>query len=651
MTDKTVVKGAQNGKNGKHTNKSLGPVSDLEKHVSPDWWRHIFNAIYLKTDADVVDDHNITREEVDIFSDTLHLTSHDYILDLCCGQGRHTLELARRGYKVVGMDRSRYLIQRARATAKKEGLNTKFREGDVRNLPYPANTFEVVMILGNSFGYFETTQDDLQVLREVFRVLKPEGRLLIDVTDGDYIRENFQARSWEWLDKKLFVCRERSLSSDEQRLISREVVTDVSKGVIADQFYAERLYNKTFLADLMKKVGFSQVMLEREIQPNSARNQDLGMMAQRLIITAQVDKPWVAPPKATKTTTKNVVVVMGDPDKPDLVKPDTVFDADDFYTIDQLKSALASLPDYRFTYLTNHDTLLPDLKRLQPECDLVFNLCDEGYNNDPRQELHVPALLEMLNLPYTGSAPQCLAYCYDKSLVRGIAREIDVPVPEAYTIVSLDRVFEQPPTFPAMVKPNFGDSSFGITQRSVVHSLEALTEVIGDIRARFGYDKPILVEEFLSGQDLSVGIIGNPTVGYRVLPITEEDYAAVPEDLPRICGYEAKWDPASPYWQIKSVPANLPADTEKMIVEWCLRLFERLDCRDYCRFDWRLDASGYPKLLEVNPNPGWCWDGHLAKMANFDGMSYSDMLNAILQAADQRVSLAKMRMNSKTMAY
>jgi D-alanine-D-alanine ligase len=549
------------------------------------------------------------------------------------------------------MDRSRYLIQRARATAKKEGLNTKFREGDVRNLPYPANTFEVVMILGNSFGYFETTQDDLQVLREVFRVLKPEGRLLIDVTDGDYIRENFQARSWEWLDKKLFVCRERSLSSDEQRLISREVVTDVSKGVIADQFYAERLYNKTFLADLMKKVGFSQVMLEREIQPNSARNQDLGMMAQRLIITAQVDKPWVAPPKATKTTTKNVVVVMGDPDKPDLVKPDTVFDADDFYTIDQLKSALASLPDYRFTYLTNHDTLLPDLKRLQPECDLVFNLCDEGYNNDPRQELHVPALLEMLNLPYTGSAPQCLAYCYDKSLVRGIAREIDVPVPEAYTIVSLDRVFEQPPTFPAMVKPNFGDSSFGITQRSVVHSLEALTEVIGDIRARFGYDKPILVEEFLSGQDLSVGIIGNPTVGYRVLPITEEDYAAVPEDLPRICGYEAKWDPASPYWQIKSVPANLPADTEKMIVEWCLRLFERLDCRDYCRFDWRLDASGYPKLLEVNPNPGWCWDGHLAKMANFDGMSYSDMLNAILQAADQRVSLAKMRMNSKTMAY
>jgi D-alanine-D-alanine ligase len=282
---------------------------------------------------------------------------------------------------------------------------------------------------------------------------------------------------------------------------------------------------------------------------------------------------------------------------------------------------------------------------------LVFNLCDEGYNNDPRQELHVPALLEMLNLPYTGSAPQCLAYCYDKSLVRGIAREIDVPVPEAYTIVSLDRVFEQPPTFPAMVKPNFGDSSFGITQRSVVHSLEALTEVIGDIRARFGYDKPILVEEFLSGQDLSVGIIGNPTVGYRVLPITEEDYAAVPEDLPRICGYEAKWDPASPYWQIKSVPANLPADTEKMIVEWCLRLFERLDCRDYCRFDWRLDASGYPKLLEVNPNPGWCWDGHLAKMANFDGMSYSDMLNAILQAADQRVSLAKMRMNSKTMAY
>jgi D-alanine-D-alanine ligase len=74
-------------------------------------------------------------------------------------------------------------------------------------------------------------------------------------------------------------------------------------------------------------------------------------------------------------------------------------------------------------------------------------------------------------------------------------------------------------------------------------------------------------------------------------------------------------------------------------VDCCLKLSERLGCRDYCRFDWRLDAAGKPKLLEVNPNPGWCWDGHLAKMVKFAGISYAEMLKAILQAAEQRVEV------------
>ena len=76
-------------------------------------------------------------------------------------------------------------------------------------------------------------------------------------------------------------------------------------------------------------------------------------------------------------------------------------------------------------------------------------------------------------------------------------------------------------------------------------------------------------------------------------------------------------------------------------MEWCLKLFERLDCRDYARFDWRLDAQGNPKLLEVNPNPGWCWDGHLAKMAAFAGISYKEMLEAILKAAEARITQHK----------
>jgi D-alanine-D-alanine ligase len=139
-----------------------------------------------------------------------------------------------------------------------------------------------------------------------------------------------------------------------------------------------------------------------------------------------------------------------------------------------------------------------------------------------------------------------------------------------------------------------------------------------------------------------VGIIGNPPESYTVLPIIEEDYSTLPEGLPKICGYEAKWIPDSPYWNIKSIRADLPDETEKSIVEWCLKLFERLECQDYARFDWRLNVEGQPKLLEVNPNPGWCWDGHLAKMAKIAEISYTKMLEAILTAAEERLKVQMM---------
>jgi D-alanine-D-alanine ligase len=93
----------------------------------------------------------------------------------------------------------------------------------------------------------------------------------------------------------------------------------------------------------------------------------------------------------------------------------------------------------------------------------------------------------------------------------------------------------------------------------------------------------------------------------------------------------------SPYMKaLKSIPAFIHADIEQKLVSQSLKLFERLNCRDYCRFDWRLNAHDEPKILEVNPNPGWCWDGHLAKMCNIGGMDYSQMLEAILNAAELR---------------
>lgn len=635
----------QNSKNRPTASKpgTLGPVPDLESHVPSDWWRRIFNGLYLKTDGDVVMDGDLTRAEVDLFIQFADLKPHERILDLCCGQGRHTLELAGRGFEAMeGLDRSHTLIQRARRTAKSLNRSVRFREGDARRLPQRENSLDAVLLLGNSFGYFETVEDDLRILREIARVLSAHGRVLIDVTDGDFMRQSYEPRAWEWIDPKTFVCRERSLSSDGQRLISREIITHAERGVIADQFYAERLYSRQDLLDLLTEAGFVDPIIHTEMATVSQRNQDLGMMARRLIITARNgQQAGAAGPGSTAPAT--VVVVMGDPTVPDTVKPASVFDEDDYATIEALQSALAGVESIEFSYLNRHSTLIDDLRSRRDEIDFVFNLCDEGFANKARWELHVPAALEMLGIPYTGAGPQCLAFCYDKSLVRGVAAEMGVPVPEAVLVDSADTIVELPFPFPVILKPNYGDSSFGITADSVAREPEALLSALASIRSQFGYELPVLVETFLPGQDLSVGIIGNPPDDYRILPIVEEDYSGLPQGLPQICGYEAKWDPDSPYWNLRSIPAELPLATQALIHESCLRLFVRLECRDYARFDWRLDAQGQPRLLEVNPNPGWCWDGHLAKMAALEGMSYSDMLAAILSAAERRIRREKNR--------
>jgi len=620
--------------------KTLGPVDDLEVHVRSDWWQTLFNSLYLKTDADLLDDVELTRKEVDLIVSILGLAPEDKILDLCCGQGRHVIELARRGLSnVEGYDRSQYLIRKARIRAQRENLQVRFREGDARKLPYPCDAFDVVTILGNSFGYFDSTFDDRKVIEEIFRVLKPGGKVFIDTSDGDYTKKNFQPRSWEWLDRRYFVCRERALSSDGERLICREVISRIDKGIIADQFYAERLYNKESLFDLLTTSGFSSPTFHTTFSSASAGTQDPGMMEQRIMLSASVEKARSSTlPTDESRKSLNIAVVMGDPRKKDEVKPACVFDDDDFYTLELMKKALAEIPFMKFTFFDRHETLLDDLKKRAGKTDLVFNLCDEGFSNDPAKELHIPALLEQLNIPYTGGTPQCLAFCYDKSIVRGVAREMQIPVAKGMLVTGDSDLSRLPLSFPLLVKPNSGDSSFGITQKSIAHSREELLEIMEETREIIGSNKPFLLEEFLPGKDLSVGIIGNPPA-CTVLPITEEDYSAVPAELPRICGYEAKWLPDSPYWKIKSVPADLPETTRNEIVQCCLALFSRLGCRDYARFDWRLDAIGRPKLLEVNPNPGWCWDGHLAKMAALAGISYSEMLSAILEAAKERYGL------------
>ena len=615
--------------------RTLGPVSDLERHLPSDWWRTLFNSLYLETDGDVIENDRNTAQEVDLLIRSAGVERNDRILDLCCGQGRHSLELARRGFtRVTGLDRSRYLIRLARKRARQSNLQVSFHEGDARRFRLGDAEFHCVCILGNSFGYFERPEDDLAVLEAVKRALGSGGALVMDLMDGDWMRGNFEPRSWEWVDQNHFVCRERDLAGDGDRLISREVVVHAERGVIADQFYAERLYSKDRLETLLVGAGFANVSFHPLPAPDSSRNQDLGMVAHRLFLTCRAPHRARLLPRRSALI-PDVAVILGDPRLPDPVKRDGRCSEEDFETIERLKAALSELPDYRFRFLDNHASLFADLRAGRPH--FVLNFCDEGFNNDAFMELHVPALLETLDIPYSGAGPSCLGLCYNKSLVRGIAQSIDVPVPAETYFNSDDLAATIPSVFPALIKPNFGDSSIGIGRDAVVHSWEEAIACLGRLREQLPFC-PILIQEFLTGPEYSIGIVGNPGQGYRVLPPLEVDYSRLDPDLPRLLPYELKWVPNSPYWsQISYREARLDEESRRKIADYANILFERLGCRDYARFDFRADAEGEIKLLEVNPNPGWCWDGKLNLMAELAGLRYCDLLRLIIEAAQERV--------------
>lgn len=617
--------------------RTLGPVADLEAHLPPEWWKELFDSIYLKTDGDVVDNDTNTIQEVDALVAATGIDQGDDILDLCCGQGRHVLELARRGYRnVVGVDRSRYLVRLARRRARLGGLQANFREGDARTLRLKESAFDCVYLMGNSFGFFAEAEDDLRVVEAIKRVLRSGGSLALDLADGDYVRAKYEPRSWEWIDQNHFVCRERSISADGDRLIAREIVTHAERGVIADRFYAERLYDADRIRDLLSQANFGDITFHGALNPAESRGQDLGMMAHRLFLTAE-GPPKKATAKPGQRGKVEVAVVMGDPRLPDSVKKNGVFNPEDFDTIQRLKDALGTLNGYSFSYLDDHSTLISDLLRLKT--DLVMNLCDEGYCNDAFRELHVPAMFELIGLPYTGAGPQCLAACYDKALVRGLAISLDVPVPAESYISAEDQSAALPSVFPAILKPNYGDSSIGITKDAIVHGPEELVASLARVR-EIVPGRPILVQEFLTGTEYSVGMIGNPGQDLFALPILEVDYSGLDESLPRILGYESKWLPDSPYWtDIRYCEAQINPDEARAMVQNASVMFERLGCRDYARFDFRAASDGSIKLLEVNPNPGWSWDAKMNLMGEMAGRNYADLLRSILDAAVERLRI------------
>lgn len=625
------------GKNGKiPVFRTLGPIKDLENHLPPEWWKSLFNSLYLKTDGDVVENPLNTAREVDLLIELADLKPTDELLDLCCGQGRHSIELSKRGFEnIIGLDRSRFLIRVAKKRARQLQLKVNFSEGDARRFKLPESSKDCIFLMGNSFGYFERMEDDLSVLHECKRVLKSNGKLLLDLVDGDWMRKQFEPRSWEWINNNHFVCRERSLSHDGKRVVCREVIVHAERGVLADQFYAERLYTYREIQELLEQVGFIDIVCHGNFAANSERNQDLGMMGQRLFIAARAPKKihsFNNPARAQ--VPHRISVLLGDPHLPDRVKRGGQFNQEDMETVQKMKEALHKLKKFQIETIDDHKNLLQRLLDNPP--DFIFNLCDEGFYNNAFHELHIPAVLEMLKIPYSGAGPACLGLCYNKSHIRAIADALDVPVPLESYIDPSDQGARLPSIFPAILKPNYGDSSIGITKQAVVYNAEELIAQIDRLRSQVP-GVPILVQEFLQGPEYTVGLIGNPN-RFEVLPILEVDYSSLPENLPKILSYESKWEPDSPYWtDLRYRRAELDEETRRVLIDYSELLFERLECRDIARFDFRADAQGTIKLLEANPNPGWCWDGKMNLMAGYRELDYSEFLGLILNAALERI--------------
>jgi D-alanine-D-alanine ligase len=271
------------------------------------------------------------------------------------------------------------------------------------------------------------------------------------------------------------------------------------------------------------------------------------------------------------------------------------------------------------------------LKEFEP--DVVFNLCESVFGNTC-WEMNIPALLDLFRIPYTGSPPLTLGLCQDKGKVKDILLSQGILTPR-YKIFDRGGNSIKGNIFPMIVKPLHEDGSLGISKDSVVFDDEALSKQIQYIIET--YRQPALVEEFIEGRELNVGLI-EPNGKVEILPVSEIDYSEFPAGIPKICGYEAKWmTESSEYQHSKPIcPASLDWMTKKRIEHVAIKVFKLFGCRDYARVDIRIDRDGRIYVLEVNPNPDISPQAGMSRALKVHGMTYAEFVRALLSKAVSR---------------
>jgi D-alanine-D-alanine ligase len=267
--------------------------------------------------------------------------------------------------------------------------------------------------------------------------------------------------------------------------------------------------------------------------------------------------------------------------------------------------------------------------------DFVFNFA-EGHGIARSREARVPAVLEMLGIPYSGSDPLTLAVTLDKDCARRLAASAGVPVPRGWVFHpgnDLEELRHGPPLpYPAIVKPAWEGSSKGIRGKCVVDTPAELADALAQLTAQ--QRQPVLVEEYIAGEELTVGLVGNSPpeiVGImRVLPRQATSrfvYSLdVKRDFRRLVRYEC--------------PPQLPAADVRSVEAVALQAFAALGCRDVARVDVRL-REGVPYFLEVNPLPGLNPDSSdLIILARLAGWTYKQLIGSIVHSALTRQQIS-----------
>ena len=309
---------------------------------------------------------------------------------------------------------------------------------------------------------------------------------------------------------------------------------------------------------------------------------------------------------------------------------------DTWETINAVKDALAC---YNSVILIEaNEEAYNKFREVKP--DIVFNIA-EGANGVSR-EAQIPAMLDMLQIPYTGSDALTLAICLDKARTKEILSYYKVPTAKFFVADRIEDAENQNIEYPLIVKPISEGSGKGIYASSFVHNKEELIREIKRITSE--YNQSALVEEFLSGREFTVAVLGNDG-DTKILPPIEMRYDKYPKGVTPIYSYEAKWilDTKENDFDVFDCPANIDIGLEEKINKVCLDTYRVLKCRDWSRIDLRLDKHGEPSIIEINPLPGIIPDpkenSSFPKAARAAGIDYNDMINHVLASAVKRYNL------------